>query len=200
MKHITVLDYEHMDNGLFLTAVARALAKQQNQQIGKVLVLHGESEYTERLIQTGIMREEATIRAIKDLNHRLIALFADEGVSAVGINGYQRKSVILENDELDIDLEYFQSLPDGPVLVLSNLVFDQETGKPARIPLPRYVDFLHNEFQSEQVFAFSKYDHLSPHEEVDTSANPLPDDLMELSDSIKVITTDEFKKLGEIEP
>ncbi len=74
MDYIAVLDYEHLDNGMFLTAFAKALSQQKSRGI----ILHGDSEYTERLIQTGIMREEATIRAMKDLNHRLVALFADE--------------------------------------------------------------------------------------------------------------------------
>ena len=48
------------------------------------------SEYTDRLMQTGMMREDARKRAVMDLNRRLITLFADHGVSAIGLNGFQK--------------------------------------------------------------------------------------------------------------
>ncbi|MDR8390511.1 hypothetical protein NC796_05120 [Aliifodinibius sp. S!AR15-10] len=194
MKYIAVLDYEHLDNGLFLTSVAKAFAEQQNRQT-QLVVVHGESEYTERLIQTGIMREEATVRAIKDLNHRLIALFADQGVSAVGLNGYQRECITLKDDTLDMDLDYFNRLHQGPVLVLSNLVLDEETARPVPVPLPRYLAFLHAQFSPNEVFLFSKYDHISPAAEgvpSDPQKEP-PEELAQLSFPTKLTTAEEFR-------
>ena len=85
MDFLAILDYEHLDNGVFLTSFAKSLAQKEKRG----LIIHGDSEHTERIIQTGVMRDEARIRAIKELNHRLVALFADEGVSTIALNGFQ---------------------------------------------------------------------------------------------------------------
>lgn len=200
MKFIAVLDYDHLDNGVFLTAVARALSELQNGESDQAIIVHGESEYTERLIQTGIMREEAEVRAIKDLNHRLIALFADQGVSAVGLNGYQREGILLEEDDtLSINMEYFDQLHRGPVLVLSNLVLDASTNKPSPVPLPRYIDFLEAQFSPDEVFLFSKFDHKSPEKsnEDHDPADLIPTDLSGLSIAPRVVTAAKFKNAVE---
>ncbi|MFH5883447.1 hypothetical protein ACG2F4_03975 [Halalkalibaculum sp. DA3122] len=194
MKYILTLDYEHLDNGLFLTNVAQGLARfQNNRDDARLVVVHGESEYTERLIQTGIMREEATIRAIKDLNHRLVALFADQGVSAVGLNGYQRECITLEEGKLNINMDYIESLHHGPVLLLSNLVLNRKNNKPTPVPLNRYLEFLHMQFAPEELILFSKYDHRSPPKENSSGPAPAPpDDLTGLSVPTHITTTAEF--------
>lgn len=196
MKFIAALDYDHLDNGVFLTAVARALSELQNGGSAQAIIVHGESEYTERLIQTGIMREEAEVRAIKDLNHRLIALFADQGVSAVGLNGYQRDGIVLDDTgNLHLNMDYFEQLHQGPVLVLSNLVLNKATNKPTPVPLARYIDFLDSQFSPEKVFLFSRYDHTSPQKqnEEHKKAELIPNDLRELSIEPSVTTAAKFK-------
>lgn len=62
---IAVLDHEHLENSIFLTSFAKSLAQLGDR---KGIVIHGDSPYTDRLIQTGMMREDARLRAIKDLN------------------------------------------------------------------------------------------------------------------------------------
>ena len=114
--YIAVLDYDHLDNGLFLKTFANAIANHKERG----LILHSDSQYTDRIIQTGVMREDARIRAIKDLNNRLIALFADEGISAIGLNGYQRELISMAGDDITIDVEQLNKLPDQPVLLLSS--------------------------------------------------------------------------------
>ncbi len=153
MDYIAVLDYEHLDNGLFLSAFAKSVAKHKKRGI----IIHGESKYTERLIQTGIMREEATIRAIKDLNHRLVALFADEGVSTIGVNGYQR-SLLKETDgdiEIEIDVEQFHKFPDHPALLVSSLIDSDERDQPKPISLASMAFALKKELRIDDVILFS---------------------------------------------
>lgn len=155
MRYLAALDYEHLDNGVFLTSLARAISKQSDV---RPILIHGDSEYTERVIQTGVMRDEATVRSIKDLNHRLIALLADQGVSTIGINGYQRELITLENDSLSLDKTYLDRLPSQPALLLSTLVLDKVTGKPTPVTLPRLADFLRNELEVDDLFIFSASD------------------------------------------
>lgn len=152
MNFLAVLDYEHLDNGMFLTTFAKALSKKENRGI----IIHGESEYTERIIQTGIMREEATLRSIKDLNHRLVALFADEGISTIALNGYQKSTVRHNRGELIIDSKYLSNLPGQPMILLSSLAEDIETGKPVKVPLPLLAKTLQKTFEIPGITIFSK--------------------------------------------
>ncbi|MBN2731550.1 MAG: hypothetical protein JXR26_03875 [Balneolaceae bacterium] len=155
MRYIAALDYEHLDNGVFLSSLASAISQQQDV---RSFIVHGDSAYTKRVIQTGVMREQAKIRSIKDLNHRLIALFADQGVSAIGINGYQRNFISYTNGNLDMDISFFESLPAQPVLLISTLVWDEASESPVAVPLAEMASFLTSELQAESIFAFSKAD------------------------------------------
>lgn len=155
MQYLASLDYDHLDNGVFLTALARSISQQEGV---RPILLHGESSYTERIIQTGVMREDATIRSIKDLNHRLIALLADEGVATIGLNGYQRKFITLQNDTLSLDRNFFDSLPGEAALLISTLVYETGSNKPQAVPLPRLGAFLQQALDIEHHFIFSATD------------------------------------------
>lgn len=167
MQYLAALDYEHLDNGVFLTSLARSISQQKDV---RPIIIHGDSEYTERVIQTGVMRREATIRSIKDLNHRLIALLADQGVSTIGINGYQRELITLEDEILSLDLDFFESLPSQSALLLSTLVFDKENGSPKPIELSRFATFLKETLPVSELFIFSASDS----DEIFTKEDPLP--------------------------
>lgn len=119
MDYIAVLSYEHLDNGLFLTSFARKLARKKKRGI----ILHESSEYTERIIQTGVMRDEATIRCLKELNHRLVALFADEGISTIALNGHQKNLFQVETNKkrIDVNFSILDNFPPEPVILVSAL-------------------------------------------------------------------------------
>lgn len=156
MHYLAALDHDHLDNGVFLTSLARSLAEQQKNQAVRSVILHTDSEYTERIIQTGVMRDQATIRSLKDLNKRLVALFADQGVSAIGINPYKRNFITLEGQQLQLDHSFLEQLPDRSVLLLSTLVQDIDHHQEAVVELPRMLSFLQDELDPEELFIFSK--------------------------------------------
>ena len=155
MEYIAILDYEHLDNGLFLTKFARAVSRHHKPGI----ILHGDSAYTERLMQTGMFREDARIRATKDLNHRLIALLADNGVSAIGLNANQRSLVSLKDDSLIVNEKRFNALHSTPLLVMSNLVQDMNSEKNDKniisTPLTKLASALRNQLEIKRIFVFS---------------------------------------------
>lgn len=155
MQYLAALDYEHLDNGVFLTSLAQAISQQKNV---RPILIHGESEYTERIIQTGVMRDEAIVRSIKGLNHRLIALLADQGVSTIGINGYQRELITLENDSLSLDRDFFEGLPSKSALLISTLVLDKSSSRPTPVNLSRFASFLRTELEIDEFFIFSASD------------------------------------------
>ena len=169
MSYIAVLDFENLDNGIFLHAFAKALAR--HKQPG--LVIHGDSEYTNRILQTGVMREQAARRAIKDLNLRLTALFADAGVPAVAMHGFHRDAVMVSaerdkgtswQDMITIRSERLTH-PPGTVLLLSCLAGVSETDGASEalsstrttqiLPLPELARALMRELHIEQLILFS---------------------------------------------
>ncbi len=168
MDFIAVLDYENLDNAMFLTAFARALARKEKRGI----VLHGDSEYTDRIIQTGVMREDAQIRAVKELNHRLVALFADEGISTIAVNGFQKSLIRTDGQQIVIEKKQILDMPSQPVLLISNLGEDTRTGKPVPIPLPKLAEALRKGFDVAGIDLFS----------IQESADMMPEGLPKLID------------------
>lgn len=156
MHYLAALDHDHLDNGVFLTSLAQSLAEQQKKPDMRSIIVHTDSEYTERIIQTGVMRNEATVRSLKDLNKRLVALLADQGVSAIGINPYKRNFITLKDEQLQLDHSFLEQLPDRAVLLLSTLVQDIEHSQQAVIELPRMLAFLREQLKPEELFIFSK--------------------------------------------
>ncbi len=168
MDFIAVLDYENLDNAMFLTAFARALARKEKRGI----VLHGDSEYTDRIIQTGVMREDAQIRAVKELNHRLVALFADEGISTIAVNGFQKSLIRTDGQQVVIEKKQILDMPSQPVLLISNLGEDTRTGKPVPIPLPKLAEAFRKGFDVAGIDLFS----------IQESADMMPEGLPKLID------------------
>lgn len=155
MKYIAVIDYDRLDHPLFMKSFSGAMG-QQKSCTG--IILHGDSAYTERLIQTGMMREDAVLRSTSDLNHRIVALLADNSVSAVGVNGYQKNIISLSGDKLSIDSHWIDSRPPGTHLILSNLVRDQSSQKITPVSLRTLTDALSHRLECRTVFLFSRED------------------------------------------
>lgn len=151
MNFLAVLDYEHLDNGMFLTAFARSLARQEKSGI----IIHGDSEYTDRLIQTGMMRKDARLRAIRDLNNRLVALFADEGVSTIGLNGHQKSLLRYRDDEIIVDENQFNRFPSQPMLLISGLAEVHSNPFPKALSLPHLALSLQNSLGIDEITIFS---------------------------------------------
>lgn len=148
---LAVLSYEHLDNGFFLTTLAKSLKKREKRG----LILHEDSEYTERIIQTGVMRDEATIRCYKDLNHRLVALLADEGISTIGLNGYQKNLVKIKEESLEIDYQSLKNLPKEPMILMSSIGLNENDNKPKPISISDLAVSLSDEFNVQIIDLFS---------------------------------------------
>lgn len=212
MQYIAALDYDHLDNGVFLTTLARSLSQQQGKENLRPIIIHSDSAYTDRIIQTGVMREQATIRSVKDLNNRLVALLADEGVSTVGMNPNQRNFITLNNGELQIDHNFLDTLPHQSVLLLSTLVYDKDNDKPVVIELSRLMTFLQQELETDQLFIFSKSDK----SEVFTNSTQsqdlkwdtldddfrkeqIPDEFTDLNTPVRLTTARDFNQIPSLD-
>jgi hypothetical protein len=150
-SYIALLDFEHLDHPVFLKSLAQSLSAHKTR---KGIIVHGDSEYTNRLMQTGMMREDARIRAIMDLNHRLVALFADHGVSTIGLQSYQKELISITDDGLVLNRKVLDTLPDSPMLLISSLV--NKDGEKEYIPPVDLVNFLREELDDHSVVIFSQ--------------------------------------------
>ncbi len=199
INFIAVLDHEHLENSVFLTSFARSLAKLGDR---KGIVIHGDSPYTDRLIQTGMMRKDARLRAIKDLNKRLIGLFADQGVATIGVHGFQKKLVSTVNGALNLDKDALEALHATPNLLISNLV--NKNDEPEHIPLPSFAKFMETRLEEAEILLFSKNEkdeilisdskkHLNWKDLPDGFAETtLPDEFRNFDHPVKMTTATDF--------
>lgn len=200
MDFLAVLDYDHLDNGVFLTSFAKALSKKENRGI----IIHGDSEHTERIMQTGVMRDDAKIRAIKELNHRLVALFADEGVSTIGLNGFQKSLLKIDGDAIEFDKQQIDALPEQPMILLSNLGIDVQSNDYHTVPLSDMAVRLYDKFGIDAITVFSMdessdfikqdFPETMKLDEVDQSfiERHIPENLRNLSVQIRLKTASTF--------
>lgn len=151
MDFLAVLDYDHLDNGVFLTSFAKSLSKKEKRGI----IIHSDSDHTERIIQTGVMRQEAKIRAIKELNHRLVALFADEGISTIALNGFQKSLLKIDGDTIEFEKKQIDALPDPPMILISNLAVDVRANDYRTVPLSDMAELLCDQFGIDEIIVFS---------------------------------------------
>lgn len=153
MRHLILLDYNHLDNGAFLKGLAKIVAQ---KNLPPCLFLHGGSEYTERIMQLGVMREDAEIRAIKELNHRLAALFGDEGIPIIALNGYQRSLIqVTDEKEIKIDSEYLKKISGKTHMLLSCLGMDAQK-KIIPVNIQELLDVLVKELNISNIYVFSE--------------------------------------------
>ncbi len=189
IDYIAILDFEHLDNGLFLKTFANAVSTHESRG----LILHSDSQYTDRIMQTGVMRDDARVRAIKDLNNRLIALFADEGISAIGLNGYQRELITLTSSGIKVDVEQLKKLPEQPVLLLSSLIHSEETNRPVSASLQDVASSLQSALNVEHTFIFARSD------DAEIIKKKLPESLSQAADRdafVEEFVPKEFSELN----
>lgn len=150
-NYVALLDFEHLDHPVFLKSLAQSLSAHKGR---KGILVHGDSEYTNRLMQTGMIREDARKRAIMDLSHRLVALFADHGVSTIGLQGYQKELIQISEGKLSLNRKVLDNLPDSPILLISSLVSIKD-GSTYVTPV-QVAEFLAEELENHELVLFSQ--------------------------------------------
>ncbi len=149
--YLFIIDYDHLDNGMFLKELAKTVAL---NKIPNSIFIHGDSEYTNRIMQLGTMREDATLRSTKELNHRLTALLADEGVAVSAFNGNQKNIIINDESSLNIDSNFLKKQLTNTHVLLSNLAIND--GHTISVPLTELAASIMNELNCENGFLFTQ--------------------------------------------
>lgn len=196
---IAVLDHEHLENSIFLTSFAKSLAQLGDR---KGIIIHGDSPYTDRLIQTGMMREDARLRAIKDLNKRLIGLFADQGIATIGIHGFQKGLITRKENGIEIDTKALDALHSTPNLLISNLI--EENRETIHLPLPQFARSIKQNIDESEILLFSKNEKdeilISESQNEFTwndipesfTKESIPDEFQNFNHSVKITTATDF--------
>jgi hypothetical protein len=150
---ICVLDYRNLDNPLFLKSFAETLKKINPE---KCIIAHSDSPYTDRIMQTGVMRETAMLRSVQDLNHRLVTFFADYGLPCIGINGFQRSTItVVDSEKITVNKEFIRGLPNRTYLVLSALAQSTTHQCIQALSLPFFVQELSDQLEISSIYLFS---------------------------------------------
>jgi len=186
MRYLAILDKYNLSNKLFITNFAHRL---QQQEKSRSVILHGDSEYTETLIQTGMMRNDAKIRATRELNRRLVALLADEGVAAIGLNGYQRDTIFYDGQNLEINTGYLNTLPDEPALLISNVACHPDDDSLVIVPIAQLANQLATRLQLDEIITFKV-------KKNDQTASQIPDELQNAAFSHRNIELKNFNNLS----
>ena len=141
--HLLYLDRYHLDDTLFVQALARTLAG-AGRGVPPCVIVHGSGERAERMLEgeglfvereNGVLRgtspEEAALldRALREANRKLVGVLTDAVVYAVGVQGADRRLLHLgEDGRLGVGkAEWVRELASkGAVPVIAATVHDSE--------------------------------------------------------------------------
>jgi hypothetical protein len=151
MTLLLVLDDAHLGNSLFMKAFGHSLGAFRGHRIA---ILHASERYTDSLIQTGMFRSDAAVRAARELNRKLVTWLADHGVSCASMHGDQRGLFTLRQGTLDVDRAKLDSFAPQSTWLISTLV-SMEDGSSGTIPLSEMARFLETHIPADHIVVFS---------------------------------------------
>jgi hypothetical protein len=115
--YIILVDRDQAGQTLFLRSLTKGAAKHRGI---RGIFVHTDNERTDLLLQEGIMRSDARKRVIRETNRRLVDLFAEAGVGAVGMQWHQMGNVDAAG-VLTFTNDPRTRIPHSTHLILSNL-------------------------------------------------------------------------------
>lgn len=153
---ILILDREHLEQPLFMKLFAQKLHPFKNNRL---LIIHSDSEYTQRLIENGAEPKKAKERAIKEINQKLVSLLADNGIPALGFHGFHRNTVVKsKSGSFQVDSTLLKNHPSSVALLFSTLISDEEAQTTSFIEPAELALLLKNELNYDDIFAFALTD------------------------------------------
>jgi hypothetical protein len=151
MTLLLVLDDAHLGNTLFMKAFGHSLGSLKGHRLA---ILHASERYTDSLIQTGMFRSDAAVRAARELNRKLVTWLADHGVSCASMHGDQRGLFSMRNGTLNVDRAKLDSFAPQSTWLISTLV-SHEDGTSGAVPLSEMARFLEIHIPADHVVVFS---------------------------------------------
>lgn len=201
MRALILIDYVHLDNALFMKSLAQEVSRIRDKH--ELILIHGTSPYQERLKAAGYEHNKARLRSSKELNRRLIALLADEGVAAVGVHAFQRELFSRDSEEnhLVVNEKALNSLKLTSTLVLSNVgQIDDESYD--LLSISEMADALLKQSDFEYCFTFPASEKMNVDlpEKLDQAAklNLLSEELLEFECDARMINVKDISKLDDL--
>jgi len=151
MTLLLVLDDAHMGNALFMKAFGHSLSSLKGHRLA---ILHASERYTDSLIQTGMFRSDAAVRAAREINRKLVTWLADHGISCASMHGDQRGLFTLRDGQLQVDRSKLDTFAPQSVWLISTLVA-QEDDVAGTVSLSEMARFLEIHIPTDHVVAFS---------------------------------------------
>jgi hypothetical protein len=115
--YIILVDRDQAGQTLFLRSLTKGAAKHRGI---RGIFVHTDNERTDLLLQEGIIRSDARKRVIRETNRRLVDLFAEAGVGAVGMQWYQMGRLDVTGI-LEFTNDPRTRIPHSTHLILSNM-------------------------------------------------------------------------------
>ncbi len=150
MTLLLVLDAAHAASPLFMKAFGQAL---QGLKTYQVAIVHTGGAYTEQLIQTGLMRREAEVRAQRETNRKLITWLADYGLACSGLHGDQRGLVRRTPTGIQVNALALGPAHAGVVRICSTLIVGADGGSEP-LPLAEAVRLWETHLPADQVVVY----------------------------------------------
>lgn len=148
MSILIVLDDAHMGNRLYMNAFGTAV---RALMAGPVVLLHDCAEHTDALIQTGMMRRDAAVRAARETNRKLVTWLADFGIPATSVHGDRLGLIRTVEDRLVMDMSRFNTFPANSLRVVGTLV-EGPDGLPDTRDLETMTGLLSSSLAPNRVF------------------------------------------------
>lgn len=192
---IIVLDRYHLEQPLFMKLFGQKIRRVKS---GRLLILHADSAYTQRLIDSGTEPEKAVVRSTKEISLKLVNLLAEYGHSAAALHGYHKQAIVLtESNQLVIDRSYFLQHPETVITICSNLVMLAHEQRTSPVPLASLAIELKKSLEFDGILCFAQSEVLSTSfkekapSEVDV-LNWVPEELVSAHGHIKMTTIADF--------
>ena len=158
-KLLLIIDKEHLNQPLFMKLFGQKLRSLKQVQ---AYILHGDNSYTDQLIENGMDAAKATERATKEINHKLVALLAENGISALGLHGYHREIVQQSIDNIiEVDSSKLKNHPDSVTLVFSHLIFDLASKSVQPAPLSTLANAIKRALNIDEILCFAVSEQVS---------------------------------------
>jgi acetylglutamate kinase len=151
MTLLLVLDDAHLGNTLFMKAFGHSLSALKGTRLA---ILHASERYTDSLIQTGMFRTDASVRAAREINRKLVTWLADHGISCASMHGDQRGLFHATHSGLHVDRTKLETFASQSVWLISTLV-SNENGSAGTVPLATMARFLETHLPADHVVVFS---------------------------------------------
>jgi hypothetical protein len=148
MSTLIVLDDSHMTNRLYMKAFGPAVRALLPDS---VIIVHDCADHAEALIQTGLMRHDASVRAARETNLKLVGWLADFGIAATSVQGDRRGLVRRSLGHLALQPDLFATYPANTVRVVATLAEDAD-GRPICVSTHEMAGLIQSALTPKQVF------------------------------------------------